>query len=137
VVDPEFVRQIVTGSADLFPKGHLCVPDIRHAYNTHKPHTHISTKNSYKQLGLVPGGLFISNGARWRRDRRILTPKFGFDAVAGYMEGFNRHTAVFVDAVRQRLLLEPTRPRTPGRRADPRDGKSVVIDMVRIFLVFL
>ncbi len=23
VVDPEFVRQIVTGSADLFPKGHL------------------------------------------------------------------------------------------------------------------
>lgn len=23
VVDPEFVRQIVTGPADLFPKGHL------------------------------------------------------------------------------------------------------------------
>lgn len=23
VVDPEFVRQIVAGSADLFPKGHL------------------------------------------------------------------------------------------------------------------
>ncbi len=106
----------------------------QHILTPHPPRTRT---HSYKQLGLVQGGLFISNGPRWRRDRRILTPKFGFEAVAGYMEGFNRHTAVFVDAVRQHLLLEPTRPRTPGRRADPRDGKSVVIDMVRFPSVYV
>lgn len=98
-----------------------------HTHANHNPQTH-----RYQQLGLVPGGLFTSNGPLWRRDRRILNPKFQYDAVMGYMAGFNTHTQAFVDAVRQRLLLEPARPRTPGRRADPKhDGKSVVLDMVR------
>lgn len=86
----------------------------------------------------MPGGLFTSNGPKWRRDRRILNPKFQYDAVMGYMAGFNAHTQAFVDAVRQRVrLIEPvrTKSRTPGRRKEPKhDGKSVVLDMVRTYV---
>lgn len=107
---------------------------ITHPISWYPPQpTNPRATGRYKQLGLIPGGLFTSNGPLWRRDRRILNPKFQYHAVVGYLQGFNRHTQAFVDAVRLRLLLEPTRPRTPGRRADPHEGTSVILDMVGAF----
>ncbi len=92
--DPEVVRAIVTGSADDFPKGHL-----------------------YKQLGLLPGGIFTTNGPRWRRDRRLLNHKFHYDAVGSYVRSFNAHVSEFVGGLRRCL---------PGH-------EGLVLDMVHGF----
>lgn len=113
--DPECVRAIVTGSADLFPKGHL-----------------------YKHLGLLPGGIFTTNGPRWRRDRRLLTPHFNFSAVSTFVPSFNAHVEEFLNALRQRCLTtRGTQDKSNDDRfkteASQEKAPGVVLDMVQAF----
>ncbi|GAB5031188.1 cytochrome p450 [Nannochloropsis oceanica] len=114
--DPDCVRAIVTGSADLFPKGHL-----------------------YKHLGLLPGGLFTTNGPRWRRDRRLLNPHFSFSAVATYVPSFNAHVDEFLGGLKGRCVGEggkengvAARGEISGRKEEERE-EGVVVDMVQGF----
>ena len=108
--DPECVRAIVTGSADLFPKGHL-----------------------YKNLGLLPGGLFTSNGPRWRRDRRLLNPHFNFCAVATYVPGFNAHVDEFLGGLKERCAKKGVRVGEGGGAGAEGGEEGVVVDMVQGF----
>lgn len=42
-------------------------------------------------------GLLISNGEKWFRSRRLLTPAFHFDILKAYLEVKNRASCIFVD----------------------------------------
>ncbi|XP_060561748.1 ultra-long-chain fatty acid omega-hydroxylase-like [Ruditapes philippinarum] len=42
-------------------------------------------------------GLLISNGEKWFRSRRLLTPAFHFDILKAYLEVKNRASSIFVD----------------------------------------
>lgn len=114
--DPECVRAIVTGSADLFPKGHL-----------------------YKHLGLLPGGLFTTNGPRWRRDRRLLNPHFSFGAVATYVPAFNAHVDELLGGLKGRCMEEGGKVgggEAGGEAGGGKEGEreeGVVVDMVQGF----
>lgn len=98
VSDPEYVRLIVTGPADHFPKGHL-----------------------YKHLGLLPGGLFTTNGEKWRRDRRILNPNFQFQALKSMMKSFNEHTDEFIECLTT-TISERRRKEEEDRRREEKHG---------------
>ncbi|XP_054859162.1 ultra-long-chain fatty acid omega-hydroxylase-like [Eublepharis macularius] len=71
VVHPDYIKPIATASADIAPKDELF-------YGFLKP-----------WLG---DGLLLSNGKKWGRHRRMLTPAFHFDILKSYMKIFNQST---------------------------------------------
>ena len=61
---------------------------------------HCSAPKSRVIYGLVEPwlgqGLLVSNGAKWARSRRLLTPAFHFDILKQYLHVKNRASAVLV-----------------------------------------
>ena len=48
-------------------------------------------------LIVFPGeGLVVSNGAKWERNRRLLTPAFHFDVLKSYVDITNHVADVFM-----------------------------------------
>uniref|UniRef100_A0A8C4Y6F4 Uncharacterized protein n=1 Tax=Gopherus evgoodei TaxID=1825980 RepID=A0A8C4Y6F4_9SAUR len=73
---------------------HMCPQN--HTYFTHTP-THVP-------LPVISGdGLLLSNGAKWVRHRRMLTPAFHFDILKPYVKIFNQSTD-FMHAKWRRLV---------------------------------
>ncbi|XP_042714884.2 ultra-long-chain fatty acid omega-hydroxylase-like isoform X6 [Chrysemys picta bellii] len=73
LVHPDYLKPITTASAAIAPKDYM-------SYGFLKP-----------WLG---DGLLLSNGAKWVRHRRMLTPAFHFDILKPYMKIFNQSTDI-------------------------------------------
>ena len=47
--------------------------------------------------GFIPGdGLLLSDGRKWERNRRLLTPAFHFDILRPYVQVYNDVTELFL-----------------------------------------
>ncbi|XP_015671075.1 cytochrome P450 4F22 [Protobothrops mucrosquamatus] len=76
LVHPDYIKQVMTASADTAPKD-------KFFYSFLKP-----------WLG---DGLLLSNGTKWARHRRLLTPAFHFDILKPYVKIFNQSTDIMHD----------------------------------------
>ena len=50
-------------------------------------------------------GLLTSNGSKWHRNRRLLTPAFHFDVLLPYMKIYNEATDLFLACVHLVIYL--------------------------------
>lgn len=67
----------------------------------------IRKASDYKLLKLwLNNGLLMSNGPKWRGDRKLLTNAFHFKVLENFVPAFNRHALNLVDYVRTKGQLD-------------------------------
>ena len=75
--------------------------------------------------GFIPGdGLLLSDGRKWERNRRLLTPAFHFDILRPYVQVYNEVAEVFLvnTCIPYKRILGI--PRVPEKKS----RKSVVVN---------
>ncbi|XP_052239681.1 cytochrome P450 4A2-like isoform X2 [Dreissena polymorpha] len=80
-----------------------CHPDIfRAVYSAIDVRKRHGWAGPYRMFAAWAGeGLLTSNGKKWERNRRLLTPAFHFDILKSYVNVYNTTTSIFMDKIGQ------------------------------------
>ncbi|KAK3084660.1 hypothetical protein FSP39_017089 [Pinctada imbricata] len=83
----------------LYPNITVCHPDTaRILLKSSEPKTKYHAGGAYRMIMPWLGdGLLLSDGRKWERNRRMLTPAFHFDILRPYVKVYNEVTNIFLD----------------------------------------
>ncbi|KAK3084838.1 hypothetical protein FSP39_019991 [Pinctada imbricata] len=83
----------------LYPNITVCHPDTaRILLKSSEPKTIYHAGGAYRMiLPWLGHGLLLSDGRKWERNRRMLTPAFHFDILRPYVKVYNEVTNIFLD----------------------------------------
>lgn len=87
-----------------FPNVGVCHPDTFQQLNKQVSAKARGLADGYRiLLPWLGDGLLISEGRKWERNRRLLTPAFHFDILSGYVKVMNDVTDVFLEKLENTL----------------------------------
>ncbi|XP_052715318.1 cytochrome P450 4F2-like [Crassostrea angulata] len=86
-----------------FPVFTVCHPDTAKVlFKSSEPKPKYSLGGSYRMLlPWLGDGLLISDGKKWERNRRLLTPAFHFDILKPYVQIYNDVTEIFLEKLQK------------------------------------
>ncbi|XP_045171819.2 cytochrome P450 4B1-like isoform X3 [Mercenaria mercenaria] len=92
-----FVAWLLFIKPGIFPASPDILRQVLSATNVPKRH---GLAGPYRMFSAWAGdGLLVSNGKKWERNRRLLTPAFHFDILKPYVSVFNHVVGIFMEKV--------------------------------------
>ncbi|XP_076107742.1 cytochrome P450 4A6-like isoform X3 [Mytilus galloprovincialis] len=101
IVEKERPRVYVFWSMFFYASFGVCHPDAAQIlYKSSAPKAH-AVGGAYRYLrDWIGDGLLISDGNKWERNRRLLTPGFHFEILKPYVKVYNSVTDVFLEKLK-------------------------------------
>jgi hypothetical protein len=123
VADPDYVKVVMSGKHDMFPKsaryGRLII------FISISISIYLILYVSYERMKFALGnGLVTSNGDEWKRDRQLINPGFHAGALKNMVLAFNDKSNTMLDYLKQILIDDKIK----SDHVDKIDGDTMHLD---------